>query len=187
MKDYDDLTSKQKLRYDKILYFAEEWICEHGFYKMSLDDLTKQLKISRSTIYENFGSKEGLVEKVVEVFGKQLDQDLEEILSDNKLSTYEKFLAVASKQGNALEGKHCYNFMNDLKIHTPHLNKKYEKGRKNRILKYYKPLIDQGIKEGFFDKKLKPDFLLQVYLKICLLYTSPSPRDATLSRMPSSA
>ena len=25
------------------------------------------------------------------------------------------------------------------------------------------------------------------YLYICLLYTSPSPRDATLSRMPSSA
>ena len=25
------------------------------------------------------------------------------------------------------------------------------------------------------------------YLKACLLYTSPSPRDATLSRMPSSA
>ena len=25
------------------------------------------------------------------------------------------------------------------------------------------------------------------YKKICLLYTSPSPRDATLSRMPSSA
>ena len=27
----------------------------------------------------------------------------------------------------------------------------------------------------------------QLLLKICLLYTSPSPRDATLSRMPSSA
>ena len=26
-----------------------------------------------------------------------------------------------------------------------------------------------------------------IYLYICLLYTSPSPRDATLSRMPSSA
>ena len=31
------------------------------------------------------------------------------------------------------------------------------------------------------------DHLLQVELKLCLLYTSPSPRDATLSRMPSSA
>ena len=29
--------------------------------------------------------------------------------------------------------------------------------------------------------------LKEVYDKICLLYTSPSPRDATLSRMPSSA
>ena len=30
-------------------------------------------------------------------------------------------------------------------------------------------------------------FLLSGFHKICLLYTSPSPRDATLSRMPSSA
>ena len=28
---------------------------------------------------------------------------------------------------------------------------------------------------------------MQTYQRICLLYTSPSPRDATLSRMPSSA
>ena len=37
----------------------------------------------------------------------------------------------------------------------------------------YKPLVDEAIK--------------QAQHKICLLYTSPSPRDATLSRMPSSA
>ena len=30
-------------------------------------------------------------------------------------------------------------------------------------------------------------FKAEVLLKVCLLYTSPSPRDATLSRMPSSA
>ena len=29
--------------------------------------------------------------------------------------------------------------------------------------------------------------LIDVFPKVCLLYTSPSPRDATLSRMPSSA
>ena len=28
---------------------------------------------------------------------------------------------------------------------------------------------------------------VEIYLKICLLYTSPSPRDGLLSRMPSSA
>ena len=29
--------------------------------------------------------------------------------------------------------------------------------------------------------------LVSLYARVCLLYTSPSPRDATLSRMPSSA
>ena len=45
-----------------------------------------------------------------------------------------------------------------------------------------KEITDQEIKEGH------KNFLINLdQSKICLLYTSPSPRDATLSRMPSSA
>ena len=45
--------------------------------------------------------------------------------------------------------------------------------------------IHQGIAKRGFSKL----FRLAEYMKVddCLLYTSPSPRDATLSRMPSSA
>ena len=35
--------------------------------------------------------------------------------------------------------------------------------------------------------ELSDEFVIAATLKSCLLYTSPSPRDATLSRMPSSA
>ena len=38
-----------------------------------------------------------------------------------------------------------------------------------------------------FDNVRKPQFIQQEIYRACLLYTSPSPRDATLSRMPSSA
>mgnify|MGYP003310544513 CR=1 FL=1 len=34
---------------------------------------------------------------------------------------------------------------------------------------------------------IKKESITQTRARICLLYTSPSPRDATLSRMPSSA
>ena len=37
------------------------------------------------------------------------------------------------------------------------------------------------------DTRASADKLLNKLLNYCLLYTSPSPRDATLSRMPSSA
>ena len=40
--------------------------------------------------------------------------------------------------------------------------------------------IGHALREGLFEAIVAAD-------RICLLYTSPSPRDATLSRMPSSA
>ena len=40
----------------------------------------------------------------------------------------------------------------------------------------------------FFPRSsVKPMQVIPLLLEACLLYTSPSPRDATLSRMPSSA
>ena len=61
--------------------------------------------------------------------------------------------------------------------------------------------LSDAIKAGFLGRKLKktchmPSSLSSVLaifksfiasIELCLLYTSPSPRDATLSRMPSSA
>ena len=49
--------------------------------------------------------------------------------------------------------------------------------------------VDQWVKEGVVSPSESPwsNPLVPVRKKDCLLYTSPSPRDATLSRMPSSA
>ena len=43
-----------------------------------------------------------------------------------------------------------------------------------------------GYRDGFEDKKGRGNLFFEL-LRICLLYTSPSPRDRTRSRMPSSA
>ena len=51
------------------------------------------------------------------------------------------------------------------------------------------PVIDQGNKLGFWGDKFGGNFVPETLKKPidCLLYTSPSPRDCRLSRMPSSA
>ena len=54
-------------------------------------------------------------------------------------------------------------------------------GKDVRIVVHPAP-ADHGI--VFKRSDMKGD---QAYIRACLLYTSPSPRDATLSRMPSSA
>ena len=48
----------------------------------------------------------------------------------------------------------------------------------------YEIEVDPQLDKAFIEF---PPMLIQPYVENCLLYTSPSPRDATLSRMPSSA
>ena len=47
--------------------------------------------------------------------------------------------------------------------------------------------MEQGLDDFFEGIRMALDPLVTFGVKICLLYTSPSPRDATTSRMPSSA
>ena len=50
-----------------------------------------------------------------------------------------------------------------------------------------KKTIDQETIDDIEDQLILADLGIEVASRICLLYTSPSPRDGLLSRMPSSA
>lgn len=165
MIDYSTLTEKQQKRYKKIVSVAEELMYQQGFYKLSLADLTKKLSISRSTIYEYFGSKEGLVEIVVDTISGRLNRSLLKAVKDKELSSHEKFVQLAQTQSENLNAN-CYRLFNDLKIHMPILYKQFEEERKKREKGGYERLIEQGLEEGIFDEKFEKDFLVQLYLKM---------------------
>ena len=58
----------------------------------------------------------------------------------------------------------------------------------NIVAGLYKPDAGRVVLDGEDVTGLRPhDLFHKGLLRTCLLYTSPSPRDATLSRMPSSA
>ena len=72
-------------------------------------------------------------------------------------------------------------------LRSPHVNKK---SREQFEMRTHKRLVDIiGPTQQTVDSLMKLDLSagVDVEIKYCLLYTSPSPRDATLSRMPSSA
>ena len=65
----------------------------------------------------------------------------------------------------------------------------FEAKEVKRIYNYRKVpnLFETSGQPGKQQLKLLAKKVYEVVINLCLLYTSPSPRDATLSRMPSSA
>ena len=63
----------------------------------------------------------------------------------------------------------------------------YCTGNSDTLRACVQPLIDSGRLKVMLNTPVNDLGSDTVTLKTCLLYTSPSPRDATLSRMPSSA
>ena len=102
--------------------------------------------------------------------------------------------------GSVRSAKHILEYLVDSSYQITFHEKRYKRNIKNRLRKsflfYAKMQLDlrSQVKtkrkngEKYFELKIKPKkkyhFEESLY---CLLYTSPSPRDATLSRMPSSA
>ena len=77
---------------------------------------------------------------------------------------------------------------------VPVLKEKFQYKSLMEVPKVEKIVISQGVGEAVSDRKLienavndLTEIAGQKALIVCLLYTSPSPRDRTRSRMPSSA
>ena len=77
------------------------------------------------------------------------------------------------------------DLITDIQSKNPKIGGKLEGGKKFKIKSDFKPAGDQPEAIKKLVKGANKDQFNQVLL--CLLYTSPSPRDLSTSRMPSSA
>ncbi len=159
------MTDKKQQRRERIIKSAEERFFSDGFHKVSLDDLVADLRISKSTIYEFFGSKDGLVREIVIALSDRLESRLAEISADTAHSVHERLLAIAEFQGTVARNL-SERFMTDLRVHQPELWDLFQQRREQRIDRFYRKLIEEGAAAGLFAAGYDKEFLLRLYLKM---------------------
>jgi len=59
-----------------------------------MDDVAADMKMSKKTIYKNYGTKEDLILLVVDAIFEAIENKLQHIISDTSKSTVEKLIAV---------------------------------------------------------------------------------------------
>jgi AcrR family transcriptional regulator len=145
---------------DRILNYAINKFHAEGFYKTSMDEIAKDLQMSKKTIYKYFQSKEGLLEAVAGWLMNESKTHIDSILS-SKDSVVTKFLKIINMY-NSKVLKCSDKWFTDLQVHAPKLWQRIDEFRTNRIYQILSELVKEGKKEG----------LIQESIPTCVIVTS---------------
>ncbi len=132
---------------------------------MSIDSIVRDLRTSKSTIYKYYQTKEDLIKAVIDQLNNEINDRLNEIISDDEQSFCGKLNSVVEFTRNTLTEIN-EEFLQDLKLYTPEIWEYYEKGREYRIDNYYRKLFNDGVIEGAVRKDIDLEILMKVYFNL---------------------
>lgn len=130
---------------EKILYFTHAKFITEGFYKTTMDEIAKDLQMSKKTIYKHFDSKELLLSEVCDMRIGLMNEYLEDVVESGD-DAITKFLRILHKQ-KSMSLNCSPAWFKDLEVHAPHLRKKFDTVRKEKVTKLLEKLLEQGKKE----------------------------------------
>lgn len=147
---------------DRLLELAQLRFFQTGFNKVTMDELSSELGVSKKTFYKFFPSKDDLLRATVHLVMRSMEKRMEEIVSSNKQFA-EKMADVMTLVGK-LTNKMSKAFQSDIQRFAPSLWKEIEKFRREQILNKVEKMIHQAREEGIFRDDINEKILLLMIL-----------------------
>jgi AcrR family transcriptional regulator len=122
-----------------------------GFQQLRMDDIAKQMDISKATLYKYFSSKDEIVELIVDQFVQGIEENDAADLPGAAASYVERFRNTFVRT-LLIAGYRSEPFLKDLRETFPELYGKLESAiaaRIERLRQFYQ----QGMKEGVFNEQ----------------------------------
>jgi AcrR family transcriptional regulator len=162
----------------RILEGARTLLLAYGFNALTMDDLARELGMSKKTLYVHFPSKDALAEAILDGIGKTIRTQLDAVLSHPKFTFAQKLCGVIDVVGSIL-GKVSPATLRDLQRYAPHLYQKIEEVRKKNIPYVFGRLIRTGIAEGMVRPEIDPAFAAEFWLQAIRGLVQPDILDRT--------
>lgn len=147
---------------EKILHFTRELFIKNGFYNTSMDEIAKELRMSKKTIYKHFPTKMALVEEVGQNFRDTVKENVLKLLNEQTGSSITKIKAIV-RFFLEMSIKVDKRWIEDLQTHAPHYWNDIDKTRKEVILGNLSKIIDEGKVEGLI-RDIPTPILMTIFL-----------------------
>src|ERR1041384_8779434 len=116
---------------DKILFFTHAKFIQEGFYKTTMDEIARDLQMSKKTIYKYFPSKNDLLEAVCDMRIDMMQNKMNDII-DTEDDSVTKFIKILNLNKSMM--MNCSQaWMRDIQVHAPHCKQKFDEMRSRKI------------------------------------------------------
>jgi AcrR family transcriptional regulator len=145
-----------------ILFKVRELYMKYGIKSITMDDVARELSISKKTLYQYVNDKEDLVGKFID---NEIARRQEEICKCFRVgyNAIEELFEISMFM-NKMIRKMNSTTEHDLKKYYPTHYEKTLKARREGIYDYILANLKKGIKEGLYRKDLNKEVIAKLYL-----------------------
>lgn len=159
---YSFATSFMESAEKNILDDIRQLFINYGIKSLTMDDIAKNLGISKKTLYISFKNKKDVVNKVTK-HQITCDQcDVESMIQEGENAIDE--LLVVSKKLNEEFAKAHPSLLYDIQKYYPTAWKKVIEHKEQFVFNKVLRNIERGVKEGFYRKNLQPKVIAKAYI-----------------------
>jgi AcrR family transcriptional regulator len=156
---------------DKILQKAAELHFKYGIKNVTMDQLAKDLGISKKTLYQYFDNKADLVQKTVNYIFDETQSKIDQICL-MKLNPYEELLRVKQMIKEMLQKSQLSPY-HQLKKYYPDIAKQLEQKKFKSIMECLEHNLNKGIKQSYYKENLDKEFIKRLYFGNSLNLMNP--------------
>jgi AcrR family transcriptional regulator len=152
-----DASKKHKSRTLIITTAIRLWQQTHNINKVSLEEIAREAGVSPTTVYNNFATRDGLVQAVIEHLSRQI-VDRMRVLLKSDLSFPAKMQGMVSAKMNTVDGMQAELIE---KIWTDPAARRYmDEIIEKEARPIYNSVIEQGKQEGY----IHPDIPVELFM-----------------------
>jgi AcrR family transcriptional regulator len=146
----------------RIIDFSDELFWKQGFRTITMDDISKNLGISKKTLYLHFKDKETLVKEVVKHRTENQESEMQLIRLTAK-DPIDEILKISNYLRILLEGMHT-SLLSDIQKFYPDAFKCYQEYKSKCMVDSIYQNMERGIQLGYYRENINLDVLCQMRL-----------------------
>ena len=156
---------QEKSLRERIIAHAGPMFFEQGFSRITTEELSRQLGISKKTLYREFDRKEEIVRAAVRRRLASAGEEFNLIFDDDSKNILERLgsqMKVASRMLQSLSRP----FLADLSRYVPDLWEEIQEFRRRRVFDRLEGMFRQGQEEGLINPQVNPKLLRMIIVTI---------------------